>query len=144
MTGFTPLASLLGGVLIGTAASLLLVGSGRIAGISSIASGLLSTRGEERTWRLSFLAGLLGGGLLLAWSAPGALGTPAGPWPRLALAGLLVGFGSRLGNGCTSGHGICGIARLSRRSLVAVAVFIATGALVVAVVARAAAHGGPP
>lgn len=120
-----------GGVLIGLSALMLYAALGRIAGISGIAYGALDA--EARGWRLPFLIGLGGG----AWLAV-ALGVPlpaaplpqgAGPVVVLAAAGLLVGFGTRLGNGCTSGHGVCGIARLSKRSLIAVMVFMATGML---------------
>lgn len=116
----------LGGALIGSAALLLYAGSGRIAGISGISHAALW--GPERAWRWWFLAGLAAGGWLALPAAPPprALLTPV-PW--LLLAGLLVGFGTRLGNGCTSGHGICGLARLSPRSLAAVLVFMAVGVL---------------
>jgi uncharacterized membrane protein YedE/YeeE len=127
MTPFTPFAALAGGVLIGLAAVLLMWLDGRIAGVSGIAGGLWFSVAGERAWRLLFVAGLILG----AWGAP-ALGVPH-PAPRsgfppvlLVLAGLLVGYGTSLGSGCTSGHGVCGIARLSRRSFVATSVFLAT------------------
>ncbi|RKH12777.1 YeeE/YedE family protein [Corallococcus sp. CA053C] len=126
---------LLGGALIGVSASLLLLLNGRIAGISGIAGGLFGAASGDRGWRLSFLAGMLGGGLLLRFGWPGALGAPhvSGPgW--LVAAGLLVGVGTRLGNGCTSGHGVCGISRGSRRSLVATLTFMAAAILTVFVV----------
>jgi uncharacterized protein len=126
------LPALLGGLTIGVAASLLLWGAGHAAGISGIAGGLLTARGQEWRWRAEFIAGLIAGGLLLRWLAPGWLGAPAGGALGLAVAGLLVGFGARLSGGCTSGHGICGLGRLSGRSLVAVMVFMFTGALTVA------------
>jgi uncharacterized membrane protein YedE/YeeE len=137
MSGFTPGASLLGGLLIGVAAALLLWGSGRAAGVSGIAAGLLTPAGDW-LWRAQFVGGLVAGGLLLRWLVPWAAAPPAGGLLALAAGGLLVGFGARLGGGCTSGHGICGLGRLSRRSLVAVAVFMATAAVVVFLVR----HGG--
>jgi uncharacterized protein len=136
--GFTPGWSLLGGLLIGVSSALLLGGAGRTAGVSGIAAGLLSLgaapgHGNDRVWRAEFLAGLVGGGLLLRAWMPAALGVPQLSPGAMALAGLLVGFGARVGGGCTSGHGICGLARLSRRSLVAVMVFVATAMITVAV-----------
>lgn len=127
----TLVPALLGGLLIGASASLLWLGSGRVAGISGILAGALRGDFGERRWRLLFLAGLLGGGLLLALLQPRALGTAPAPLPVLAAAGLLVGFGARLGNGCTSGHGVCGVARLSRRSLVATLTFFGVAIAVV-------------
>jgi uncharacterized membrane protein YedE/YeeE len=134
VTGFTPASALLGGALIGTAASLLLLLSGRVAGISGILGGAAGAPAGDRAWRLAFLVGLplgaaavglLRGGLPLAISAsPGAL----------VAAGLLVGFGTQLGSGCTSGHGVCGMARGSARSIAATLVFMATGAATVFVV----------
>jgi uncharacterized membrane protein YedE/YeeE len=132
MHDFTPFRALLGGALIGTAASALWLGAGRIAGISGIVAGLFTSRGEDRVWRLLFLAGLGVGGLGLAWLSP-VLVASTRALPLLAAAGLLVGFGTRLGGGCTSGHGVCGLSRLSRRSLAATATFIATGILTVLV-----------
>jgi len=132
MNNFTPLASLIGGILIGFSASAMLVLDGKIAGISGIFAGVLRPARRDTAWKACFLAGLLAGGLLLRFLLPrsfafGILRPPG----LLVPAGLLVGFGTRLGNGCTSGHGVCGIARLSARSIVATATFIATGALVV-------------
>jgi uncharacterized protein len=132
MHNFTPLASLLGGVLIGLGASAMLLLDGKIAGISGILGGVLKPVKGDTLWRICFLTGLLAGGLLLRESLPGAFDFGLiRPFPLLAIAGLLVGFGTRLGSGCTSGHGVCGVSRLSPRSLVATATFIFTGALVV-------------
>jgi uncharacterized membrane protein YedE/YeeE len=135
MGEFTPISAAIGGALIGLAATLLMLLSGRIAGISGIFAGLLSAVGtDDRSWRLAFIAGLI-----LAPLAAGLVGYPMGlpqlpaSWAVIVGAGLLVGFGTRLGSGCTSGHGICGIARLSARSLVATAVFVATAMAVVTV-----------
>lgn len=129
MDGF--LAPLLGGVAIGIAASLLLLTNGRIAGISGIVAGAFLPTSEGRPWRLSFLAGLLVAGLAALLWRPELLPARTGSLPAVAVAGLLVGAGTRLGSGCTSGHGVCGLARLSARSLAATATFIATGAVTV-------------
>ena len=131
MSHFTPLASTLGGVLVGLAASLLLVLNGRVAGVSGILAGVLRPKQGELGWRLLFVLGLLSGGAVLAILRPALLQpTPRG-LATTAIAGALVGIGSRLAGGCTSGHGICGVGRLSKRSLVATLVFIATGAATV-------------
>jgi len=125
------LVSLIGGAIIGGAAALLLILSGRIAGVSGILGGALRPRTGEIGWRLMFLAGLVGGGAVGALLAPAAYGVPRGSTVVLIAAGLLVGFGTRLGSGCTSGHGICGVSRLSRRSLTATALFLAAGIITV-------------
>jgi uncharacterized protein len=131
MHNFTPLASLAGGVLIGLSASAMLLLDGKIAGISGILAGVLKPVKGDTLWRICFLTGLLAGGLLLKELLPRAFEFGLiRPFPLLAIAGLLVGFGTRLGSGCTSGHGVCGVSRLSPRSLVATATFIFTGALV--------------
>jgi uncharacterized membrane protein YedE/YeeE len=135
MHNFTPIASLVGGMLIGMSASAMLLLNGKIAGISGILAGVLKPVSGDTLWRGSFLGGLLVGGLLLRLSMPHAFDFGIiRPVPMLIAAGLLVGFGTRLGSGCTSGHGVCGISRLSSRSLVATMTFIASGALVVFVV----------
>ena len=132
MSQFTPIASLIGGALIGLSTSTLLLFNGRIAGISGIFGGLLVPRKGDVAWRASFLAGLLAAGLVLAALVPSAFPKePLRPLGLVALAGLLVGFGTRLGNGCTSGHGVCGISRLSARSTVATLSFMAAGAVTV-------------
>jgi uncharacterized membrane protein YedE/YeeE len=134
-----------GGVLIGLAASLLLLTHGKIAGISGMLGGLLDTKTTERGYRAWFLAGLLLMGLVLAFVRPELLASASGssaPLALTAVAGLLVGFGTSLGNGCTSGHGICGLSRLSPRSLLATATFMVTGALTV-FVARHLIGGAP-
>jgi uncharacterized membrane protein YedE/YeeE len=125
-------AALLGGMLIGISAALLLLLNGKIAGISGILGGLLTSAGAERYWRQMFIIGLLAGGFL----TPLITGKPldtfiAAPWWLTIVAGLLVGIGTRLGSGCTSGHGVCGLARLSQRSLVATLTFIGTAILTV-------------
>lgn len=126
------LLAALGGVLIGLAAVLLMAMLGRVAGISGIAAGLLE-RPADWLWRLAFVLGLILAPPL-AWLATGhnGIGAPQVGWPWMVVAGLLVGFGTRLGSGCTSGHGVCGIARLSPRSLVATAAFMLLGIVTVA------------
>jgi uncharacterized protein len=132
MHDFTPVPALLGGVLIGLSASAMLLLDGKIAGISGILAGVLRPIRGDTLWRICFLAGLLAGGFLLRTFLPRAFDFGAiRPLPVLVVAGLLVGFGTRLGSGCTSGHGVCGIARLSPRSLLATITFIFTGALTV-------------
>ena len=128
---FTPFASLVGGVLIGLSASALLAFNGRIAGISGIVGGLIEGDREHRGWRASFLGGLLAGGVIVASLFPSALRSSGVSLPLgvTIIAGLLVGFGTQLGSGCTSGHGICGVSRLSKRSLVATSTFLVAGAL---------------
>ncbi|ACL57296.1 YeeE/YedE family protein [Methylobacterium nodulans] len=132
MDAFTPLPALLGGLMIGASAALLLVLNGRIAGISGILGGLLPSEPGETGWRIAFLAGLVLAPLVYA-GLGGTLPpvTVAASYALLALAGLLVGFGARLGAGCTSGHGVCGIGRGSPRSLVATGVFVAVAVLTV-------------
>lgn len=132
MHNFTPVASLCGGILIGVSASAMLLLQGKIAGISGIFAGILKPAKDDTLWKLWFVAGLIAGGILLRIFLPGAYDFgEVRSYPVLAVAGLLVGFGTRLGNGCTSGHGVCGMSRLSPRSIVATATFIATGAIVV-------------
>jgi len=118
----------IGGALIGLAASWLLLAKGRIAGISGIVGGLLGAFNEDSSWRFSFLIGLLSGGVLLVFTFPQLIAAPMGrSLGMVSLAGVLVGVGTRLGSGCTSGHGVCGLSRLSRRSLVATLMFMGTG-----------------
>jgi uncharacterized membrane protein YedE/YeeE len=130
MTPFTPISALIGGLLIGLSACLLLLLNGRIAGISGIVGGLLQARAGERLWRSLFLAGLMLGtlGYLAISDAPAPV-RQGFPIPLLLLAGFLTGLGTARANGCTSGHGVCGLARLSVRSLVAVLTFL-TAAIV--------------
>ncbi len=123
--------STLGGVLIGLSAVMLMGTLGRIAGISGIASGLL-TGASDRGWRVAFVVGLVAAPFLLQWlQGDAGIGAPQVGWPLMAVAGLLVGFGTRLGSGCTSGHGVCGMARLSPRSLLATVVFVMFGVVTV-------------
>ena len=137
MHNLTPLSGLLGGALIGLAVAMLMLLTGRLAGVSGIAGGLVASS-SDRTWRIAFIAGLIAAPLV----AP-LLGAPSAARPMatnlvlFAVAGLLVGFGSRMGNGCTSGHGVCGFARLSARSIVATVLFMGAAIVTVAI----ARHG---
>jgi len=128
---FTPWSSLAGGMMIGGAATLLLLFNGRIAGISGILGGLLRPVGKDIGWRVAFLGGLVASPLLMALAAPLPAARVAADYPLLIAAGLLVGIGTRYGSGCTSGHGICGLSRRSPRSLVATLAFMAAGVLTV-------------
>lgn len=130
----TVLTALAGGALIGASASILLLTHGRISGVSGIVGALLRGGTADRDWRLGFLVGLISAGVVAALAFPSAVGASPVGWPLVAAAGLLVGFGTRLGNGCTSGHGVCGMSRLSVRSIVATVVFMLTAALTVLVV----------
>ena len=128
---FTPTLSLIGGLVIGVAAAVLMLFNGRIAGISGILGGLLSLPRKDTLWRLTFLAGMIGAPLMAA-----LLGTPAvadiqAGWGAILAAGFLVGLGTRYASGCTSGHGVCGLSRGSVRSLVATLTFMAAGFLTV-------------
>lgn len=129
-THFTPLASLAGGVLLGLAAAAFILLNGRILGISGILAGLLPPRSGDAGWRVALVLGMLAAPVTLALVAPADwVSTPrieAGP-VLVVIAGLLVGFGTRLGSGCTSGHGVCGLSRLSPRSLAATLTFMAAG-----------------
>jgi uncharacterized membrane protein YedE/YeeE len=133
MANFTPISAAIGGALIGLSATLLMLLIGRIAGISGILGGCVSFTSSDKGWRIAFIAGLLLAPVLasgVGYSMP----SPQMPasWTVIISAGLLVGLGSRLGSGCTSGHGICGIARLSTRSIVATAIFMLAAIVVVA------------
>ena len=137
MDNFTPIPAAIGGTLIGLAVALLMLTTGRIAGISGIVDGLIGNA-DGKGWRAAFVAGLILAPLvarLVGFTLP----MPQMPasWVVIAGAGLLVGFGTRLGGGCTSGHGVCGMARLSPRSIVATLIFMGTAMVVVAI----ARHG---
>jgi uncharacterized membrane protein YedE/YeeE len=135
MAPFNPVSATAGGLLVGAASSLLMLLAGRIAGISGILGGSLTCNAADKAWRLAFVAGLI-----LAPVAGGLVGyglpTPRMPasWLLIIAAGLLVGFGTRLGGGCTSGHGVCGMSRLSPRSIAATIIFMATAVATVALV----------
>ncbi len=133
MHDFTPIPALLGGLLIGLSASILLWTHGKVAGISGIYGSLL-LRGQATSLRVSFVLGLLAAGLVAGLAHPASFGAlPARSLVVTAAAGLLVGFGTRLGSGCTSGHGVCGLSRLSLRSLAATLTFMAFGGVTVLV-----------
>lgn len=134
MSDLTPLSALIGGALIGLAASLFLLANGRVAGISGLLGGLVRPGAAVRGMRGSFLAGLLITGLVLRLVHPTVFVTAPTPLWIAVIAGLLVGFGTQLGSGCTSGHGVCGVSRLSVRSMVATGVFLAMGMATVAVI----------
>jgi uncharacterized membrane protein YedE/YeeE len=132
IVNFTPFSALIGGVLIGLAAALMWWLLGRVAGVSNILGQTFSTAEGELGWRLAFVAGLVLAGVGAKLFAPDAVhfSLPAG-YGQLTAAGLLVGFGTQLGSGCTSGHGVCGMSRLSPRSMVATLAFMAAGAVAV-------------
>ena len=132
MENFSPFSGLIGGLLIGLAAALLLLLNGRISGISGIVGGLLAPKSSDAGWRVVFITGLLLGALVYMLATGGAIPVRMqASVSVLVAAGLLVGFGTRLGSGCTSGHGLCGVARLSRRSIVATSVFFGVAMLTV-------------
>ena len=132
MTVFSPFAGLFGGLLIGLSISILLLFNGRITGISGIFSALFTPKSGEWLWRFIYLAGIIAGAFAYQSIAPASF-TPRESYPLsfLIIGGVLVGFGTRMGSGCTSGHGICGIARLSMRSVVATGIFMASGIITV-------------
>ncbi|TNE49011.1 MAG: YeeE/YedE family protein [Deltaproteobacteria bacterium] len=133
MNNFTPYAGAIGGLLIGLSVTFMMLFVGRITGISGIYGGVVVPRGGEIAWRVIFVLGLITGGVILKFAYPQAFPT-INVHPSMivvAVAGLLVGYGTRLGSGCTSGHGICGLARFSQRSFVSVLTFMFTGAVAV-------------
>jgi len=141
MENFTPVSALVGGALIGLSAVILMAFNGRIAGISSVFSGLALAEPGDRSWRGLFIVGLIAGPLLV-WLVNGER-PPfeiTDNWVLIIAGGLIVGFGTRLGSGCTSGHGVCGISRLSRRSMVAVGIFMLSG-MITTTLARVAFGG---
>ena len=132
MEDFTPVSGLIGGLLIGLATALMMLLNGRIAGISGIVGGLLARNGAEVGWRAVFVVGLLLGAFIYMLAMGGTLPVRVeASLPVMVIAGLLVGFGTRLGSGCTSGHGVSGIARFSKRSIVATLVFMGAGIVTV-------------
>jgi hypothetical protein len=137
MAPFDPLSAAIGGALIGLAATMLMLVTGRIAGIAGILGDLIDLAGGDRLWRLAFIGGLVAAPLAIAAAGAPLRAPPMPGWIVIVIAGVLVGFGTRLGNGCTSGHGICGIARLSPRSIAATVTFMAVAMLVVAITRHA-------
>lgn len=132
-----PLA-IIGGALIGLSSLLLLFSLGRVLGISGICGGVLDRSGHDRGWRIAFILGLISAGIAANY-IESPTSQPILQWKQyiyISVAGLLVGFGTRLGNGCTSGHGICGVGRLSPRSIVATIIFFATAAITVWITKR--------
>ena len=141
-TVFTPIEAITGGALIGLSAVVLMWSVGRIAGISGIVAGAILESGDERYWRLIFLGGLFLGALIAAVTTGALQGvTSVANTPVLIVAGLLVGIGTRMGSGCTSGHGVCGISRFSLRSVVATCVFMASGIATVFVIRHLLGEG---
>jgi len=135
MENFTPLSATAGGALIGVSVTLLLLFNGRIGGISGIMNGALFAHKGDRSWRLVFLCGLILGAVIFRLLFPD-FNSPRQNYPvlLLALGGFLIGFGTRMSGGCTSGHGICGLAMLSIRSLIATPIFMATGMITVYII----------
>ena len=132
MENFTPVSAIIGGAMIGIAASMLLMLSGRLAGISGIMAGLLPPKRGDMDWRILFIGGLLVGAFIYrAFAGEGYEVTFTMGWPAIVAGGLLTGIGTRIGGGCTSGHGVCGMGRLSPRSIVATVTFMAAGAVTV-------------
>lgn len=135
MENFTPIASTIGGLLIGLSAAMMLLFNGRIAGISGIFRGVIQPKEGDFGWRAAFIGGLVVGGAILFAAMPAMFEVSIDrSLIAVAAAGVLVGFGTRLGNGCTSGHGVCGLSRFSARSLVATVSFMGAGAITVFVV----------
>ena len=142
MENFTPLSATIGGILIGLAATMLLLTQGRIAGISNIVGDLLETNEDDRLWRILFIAGLIVGSSTYVFFTENTSDINMNPFQLndknhmffMILGGLLVGFGSQIGSGCTSGHGVCGLGRFSMRSLTATITFMVTAGITVFVV----------
>jgi uncharacterized protein len=124
-------SAIFGGVLVGLAAGFVLLLHGRVAGVSGMVGSLFEPRTEESNWRAAFVAGLVAGGFMLSFIDPGSVPHPGLSLPAMASAGFIVGFGARLGGGCTSGHGLCGFTLLNRKSILLMLVFMATGTLAV-------------
>ncbi|UUM32629.1 YeeE/YedE family protein [Vibrio japonicus] len=132
MTFTVPWESLAGGILLGISATLMLLVNGKVAGISGILTGLMTPKTRDFAWRLLFAIGMVAGGVIGVWGFSSDVPQVySSSTAMLAIAGLLVGVGTRLGNGCTSGHGICGIGRLSKRSMVATCIFMFVAAVTV-------------
>jgi uncharacterized membrane protein YedE/YeeE len=142
MHDFTPIQSLIGGALIGASASILLLTHGKVAGISGLYGGALRGATSDRAMRVWFLIGLAAAGLFARLAFPSVFATTlSASIPVALIAGILVGFGTQLGNGCTSGHGVCGLSRMSKRSFVATVAFMAAGVLTVFIVRHVVGGG---
>lgn len=141
MNDFTPLQSAIGGALVGLASFMVLFFQARVAGVSGIVGSLFRPERGDVGWRIAFVAGMVGAGAFVARAFPALFEQPHHARVELVVAGLLVGLGTRLANGCTSGHGVCGLSRLSRRSIAATATFMSTAAATVLV--RNLLAGGP-
>lgn len=139
---FTPILSLIGGLLIGLASAVFILANGRIAGISGILGGLLRPSHGDVQWRIAFLLGMIAAPALVYAFIPYEAPTIDADTATLVIAGLLVGVGTRYGSGCTSGHGVCGLSRLSPRSLVATLAFMGSGMAIVFVMRHLLANGG--
>jgi uncharacterized protein len=124
-------SAIIGGALIGLAAGLILLLHGRVAGVSGMVGSIFEKRTDESAWRIAFLVGLILGGIILAQFDSGSVPQVSLPLWMMIAAGFVVGFGARLGGGCTSGHGLCGSTLLNQKSLIATLVFMSSGALVV-------------
>ncbi|MFT3697552.1 MAG: YeeE/YedE thiosulfate transporter family protein [Kofleriaceae bacterium] len=137
MSDFTPGHALIGGVLIALGLAVMLLGTGQIAGLSGIVGGIVRPSSRDRTWRLSFLVGAIGVGAIFAVTRKGTFDAvaPHSLWV-VAVSGLLVGVGTRLSNGCTSGHGLCGIGRFSKRSILATITFMVAAMITATIAGR--------
>ncbi len=128
MENFTPISALIGGSLIGLSATLLLLFNGRIAGVSGVLGGMFTQPSGDRLWRFLFIGGMAVSGFLYQFFMPGSFSEYTNiSLPVLIVGGFIVGFGTRMGSGCTSGHGVCGVGRISKRSIVATCVFMGSG-----------------
>ena len=137
MHDFTPGHAIAGGILIGLGIAVVLIGTGRIAGLSGITAGILRPHSDDRGWRLSFLAGALAVGAVFEVVAPSTFdAAPPHPLWLVAISGVFVGLGTRIGNGCTSGHGLCGLGRFSKRSLIATCAFFGVGVVTATLAGR--------
>lgn len=137
MHDFTPGHAIAGGALIGVGLAVVLISTGRIAGLSGIAAGIVRLSGGDRSWRVSFLVGALAVGAVFALAEPSTFDNgPPHPLWLIAISGGLVGYGTRLSNGCTSGHGLCGLGRFSKRSLIATCTFFGVGVVTATIAGR--------
>jgi uncharacterized membrane protein YedE/YeeE len=137
MYDFTPGHAIVGGVLIALGLAVVLIGTGRIAGLSGIAAGIVRPTGGDRSWRIGFLGAAIAVGAVFELAAPSTFdAAPPHPLWLIAISGALVGFGTRIGNGCTSGHGLCGLGRFSKRSLIATCTFFGIAVITATLVGK--------